>query len=293
MVGYGAAFKETVRSYYTSPLGFNTRGEMLARWENYVEIDKNVVDAWGIPALKIHCRWSDNEIEMARDARENLLALFHKLGAEQVRVSRDLANPGAAIHDMGTARMGNDPKKSVLNKYNQAHDRQESVRGRWRIICDIGRLRADLNYWSARGAGFRLHHSTDETEGVMKRRTALKVVTAASVPASWRIAQHHLITLAQAPQSYKPQFFSPEQIELLAQLTEMIIPADDHSPGAREAQVSLFIDLIVAHSAPGRPRAVEIRIEAGGNRGAEALWPAVHKVQRGGAGPDSSVDGCR
>ena len=122
MVGYGAAFKKTVRSYYTSPIGFNTRGEMLARWENYVEIDKNVVDAWGIPVLKIHCRWSDNEIEMARDARENLLALFHTLGAEHVRVSRDLANPGAAIHDMGTARMGNDPKKSVLNKYNQAHD---------------------------------------------------------------------------------------------------------------------------------------------------------------------------
>jgi hypothetical protein len=94
MVGYGAGFKKTVRSYYTSPIGFNTRGEMLARWENYVDIDKNVVDAWGIPVLKIHCRWSDNEIEMARDARENLVALFHALGAEQVRVSRDLAGPG-------------------------------------------------------------------------------------------------------------------------------------------------------------------------------------------------------
>ena len=122
MTGYGAGIKKTVRSYYTSPVGFNTRGEMLARWENYVDIDKDVVDAWGIPVLKIHCRWSDNEIEMARDARENLVALFHALGAEQVRVSRDLANPGAAIHDMGTARMGNDPKKSVLNQYNQAHD---------------------------------------------------------------------------------------------------------------------------------------------------------------------------
>lgn len=122
MVGYGASFKKNVRSYYTSPVSFNTRGEMLARWDNYVEIDKNVVDAWGIPVLKIHCRWSDNEIEMAKDARENLQALFHALGAEEVRVSRDLANPGAAIHDMGTARMGHDPKNSVLNKYNQAHD---------------------------------------------------------------------------------------------------------------------------------------------------------------------------
>lgn len=83
----------------------------------------------------------------------------------------------------------------------------------------------------------------------MKRRTALKVVTAAVSPGPLGIAQHHLITLAQAPQSYKPQFFNPEQIELLEQLTEMIIPADGHSPGAREAKVSLFIDLMVAHSA--------------------------------------------
>jgi gluconate 2-dehydrogenase subunit 3-like protein len=84
----------------------------------------------------------------------------------------------------------------------------------------------------------------------MKRRTALQVVSAAIAPGEFAIAQHHLITLAQAPESYKPRFFNPEQIALLSQLTEMIIPADDHSPGAKEAQVSLFVDLIVAHSAP-------------------------------------------
>ena len=92
----------------------------------------------------------------------------------------------------------------------------------------------------------------------MKRRTAVQVVTAAIAPGRLGIAQHHLIALAQAPQSYKPQFFSPEQIEMLGQLTEMIIPADDHSPGAGEAKVNLFIDLIVAHSTqdvPARPPA--------------------------------------
>jgi hypothetical protein len=83
----------------------------------------------------------------------------------------------------------------------------------------------------------------------LKRRTALQVVTAAIGRGQLGIAQHHLITLAQVPQSYKPQFFSPEQIEMLAQLTEMIIPTDDHSPGAGEARVNLFIDLMVAHSA--------------------------------------------
>jgi hypothetical protein len=80
----------------------------------------------------------------------------------------------------------------------------------------------------------------------MKRRTALQVITAG--PSQLAVAQHHLIPLAPAPQSHKPQFFNPEQMEMLDQLTEMIIPADDRSPGAREAKVGLFIDLIVAHS---------------------------------------------
>ena len=80
---------------------------------------------------------------------------------------------------------------------------------------------------------------------------------------------------------------------MLDQLTEMIIPADDHSPGAREAKVGLFIDLIVAHSGEDVQRAVEFRPEAGGSRGAKARKQTVPKVQRCGAGPDSSCHGCR
>lgn len=122
IAGYGNQFKKTVRSYYTAPLSFNTRAEALARWENYIEIDKSVVDAWGIPVLRMHSAFGDNEKEMAKDAVENLKALFHALGAESVRTTEFIQAPGSMIHDMGTARMGTDPKKSVLNKFNQAHD---------------------------------------------------------------------------------------------------------------------------------------------------------------------------
>jgi choline dehydrogenase-like flavoprotein len=122
MTGYGSQFKKTVRSYYTAPISFYMLGETLARWENYVEIDKNVVDAWGIPVLKIHCQWSDNESEMAKDAVETLQELFHALRAENVTVAKEVFTPGSAMHDMGTARMGSDPKKSVVNKFNQTHD---------------------------------------------------------------------------------------------------------------------------------------------------------------------------
>ena len=120
----------------------------------------------------------------------------------------------------------------------------------------------------------------------MKRRTALKVITAG--PTQLAVAQHHLIPLAPAPESYKPQFFTPEQMEMLDQLTEMIIPADDHSPGAREAKVGLFIDLIVAYSGQDVQRAVELRPETSGSRGAKARKQTVRKVQRCGAGPDCS-----
>ena len=120
--GFGAEFKKKIRHYYPTPISFNTRAEMLARWENYVEIDKNVKDAWGIPVLKIHCEFSDNEREMAKDAVENLKALFHAAGAEIYHVQTEMRAPGSMIHEMGTCRMGSDPKKSVLNKFNQTHD---------------------------------------------------------------------------------------------------------------------------------------------------------------------------
>ena len=122
MAGYGSQFKKNVRSWYTTHLTFNTRAEVLAQWENYVEIDSDVVDAWGIPVLKIHCQFGDNEREMAKDAVENLTALFDALGAEHIQVRTEIRPPGSMIHDMGTARMGSDPKNSVLNKFNQAHD---------------------------------------------------------------------------------------------------------------------------------------------------------------------------
>ena len=82
----------------------------------------------------------------------------------------------------------------------------------------------------------------------MKRRTALQVIAGGVAAEQLGAAQHHLVTLAQAPGSYKLQFFNPVQNEMLEQLAEMILPADDHSPGAREAKVSLFIDLMIAHS---------------------------------------------
>ncbi|MFY9558557.1 MAG: GMC oxidoreductase, partial [Blastocatellia bacterium] len=121
--GFGSDFKQRVRKYYTSPVSMTVRAEMLARFENYAEIDPDgVVDAWGIPVLKIHIQFSDNERHMARDAAHTSEEILRASGAEVVSTGGRMTAPGRIIHELGTARMGNDPKTSVLNKFNQSWD---------------------------------------------------------------------------------------------------------------------------------------------------------------------------
>jgi choline dehydrogenase-like flavoprotein len=123
MEGFGSEFKKQVRRWYVTTVGLTTRANMLSRFENYVEIDPDgVVDAWGIPVLKVHIQHSDNEREMGQDAAETAEAILREAGAQEINVSRQMTVPGRIIHELGTARMGNDPKKSVLNKFNQVHD---------------------------------------------------------------------------------------------------------------------------------------------------------------------------
>ncbi|MBS1806723.1 MAG: GMC family oxidoreductase [Acidobacteria bacterium] len=121
--GFGKEFKETVRKWSTAPVYMTTRANMLSRFENFVEIDPGgTVDAWGIPVLKIHIQHSDNEREMAKDAAECIEETLKSAGAEIISVGGNMTAPGKIIHELGTARMGNDKKTSVLNKWNQTHD---------------------------------------------------------------------------------------------------------------------------------------------------------------------------
>jgi choline dehydrogenase-like flavoprotein len=121
--GFGSEFKKRVRHYYSTPVSMTVRAEMLPRFENYAEIDPDgVVDAWGIPVLKIHCQYSDNEREMARDSIETMQEIMKAAGAEVVSMGTRMSAPGRIIHELGTARMGNDRKTSVLNKFNQSWD---------------------------------------------------------------------------------------------------------------------------------------------------------------------------
>lgn len=119
--GFGKKFKEAVREGDWG-ISLALWGECLARKENYVEIDPKRVDAWGIPVLRIHADWSDNEKKLWQDGREQAGEMLEAAGANDVRLTGEHSVPGFCIHELGTARMGNDPKRSVLNRFCQAHE---------------------------------------------------------------------------------------------------------------------------------------------------------------------------
>ncbi len=120
--GFGAHFKEEVKEYYATVISIGSFGEVVPRAENHVEIDPVVRDAWGIPVLKFEVEWGPNELAMARDAVDTQHEMFRKAGIEIISERTTPLPPGWSIHSAGTARMGNDPKTSYLNKFNQSHD---------------------------------------------------------------------------------------------------------------------------------------------------------------------------
>ncbi len=120
--GFGASFKNSLRKPGPWTMTFHGFGECLPNPANFVEIDKERVDAWGVPALKIRCEWRDNEKALLHDMMIQAAEMLTAAGAVEIRPYKQNNPPGLTIHEMGTARMGADPKKSVLNKHNQAHD---------------------------------------------------------------------------------------------------------------------------------------------------------------------------
>jgi choline dehydrogenase-like flavoprotein len=97
-------------------------GEMIPREDNRVTLSATVKDRWGIPAAHIECRHSDNELKMVEDAADSCLEMLEESGCTVEQVNKQVSHPGMAIHEVGTARMGKDPKTSVLNPFNQSWD---------------------------------------------------------------------------------------------------------------------------------------------------------------------------
>ena len=120
--GFGAEFKKALLQPATA-LSMGGFGECLPRFENRVEIDPSgLVDAYGIPVLKFHMTWSENEKTMLADMAEASAEMLEAAGAKNIQTHVKASVPGYGIHEVGCARMGADSKKSVLNAFQQAHD---------------------------------------------------------------------------------------------------------------------------------------------------------------------------
>jgi choline dehydrogenase-like flavoprotein len=126
--GYGQQLKEDYRRYYGATIGFSGRGEQIPNANCYCDIDPNVVDRFGIPVLRFHWKWTDNEYNQVKHMHETFRALITQMGGQifspmpTKEQGYNIALGGQIIHELGCTPMGDDPGKWVLNRNCQAHD---------------------------------------------------------------------------------------------------------------------------------------------------------------------------
>jgi choline dehydrogenase-like flavoprotein len=140
--GYGVRLKQACRSDYGTYMGFSGRGEMIPNEKSFCELDPGVKDQWGIPVLRFHWQWGENELKMTDHMQQSFRSIIEAAGGTVVKwrpnippdASKDetaqvrrqpeshISEGGEIIHELGTVRMGNDPKTSALNRWCQAHD---------------------------------------------------------------------------------------------------------------------------------------------------------------------------
>jgi len=126
--GYGDVLRNDMKKYYGSTIGLSGRGESVAMKSNYCEIDPNKVDKYGVPVLRFNYQWTDNEIKQAKHMQDTFEEIIHNMGAISLwnkpgkESNYGLTKPGQIIHEVGTTRMGSDPKDSVVNEFESLHD---------------------------------------------------------------------------------------------------------------------------------------------------------------------------
>jgi len=126
--GYGDKLRDDVKRFFGSTIGIAGRGESIARYDNRCTIDNNTVDKFGIPVLKFDYKWSDYERLQAKHMTDTFEEIIVNMGGTVIgdKPGKDqdygLLAPGQIIHEVGTTRMGDNPKTSVTNKWQQLHD---------------------------------------------------------------------------------------------------------------------------------------------------------------------------
>ena len=121
-LGIGKPLKDAVQEPGEWSMGMTAFGEMLPYHENKVTLTTEKLDKYGLPTFIFDCEIKENELAMRKDMKNSAAEMLEAAGFENIRTYDDAGGPGLGIHEMGTARMGRDPKTSVLNKWNQVHE---------------------------------------------------------------------------------------------------------------------------------------------------------------------------
>jgi choline dehydrogenase-like flavoprotein len=123
---YGTKFKEDARRYYGANIGFAARGEMIPNEDCYADLDPEVKDKFGIPVVRFHWKWSEHELNQCLHAKKTFAELIEAMGGtvkdKNFKPEESIEWPGYIIHEVGGAILGDDPKKSVCNAFNQTWD---------------------------------------------------------------------------------------------------------------------------------------------------------------------------
>jgi len=120
--GFGAQFKRKIKKYYPTPWTSDIQAPSLPSPDNYLDIDPEVKDIFGIPALRVHFHWGPNELAMWEHSKQVIPEVLKAAGGELWGVGKEPLWPGKSNHETGPCRMGNDPKKFVTNRFGQTHD---------------------------------------------------------------------------------------------------------------------------------------------------------------------------
>lgn len=120
--GFGSEFKRNIKRRYPTPVNLGIQAPSLQSDLNYVDIDPEVKDKYGIPVVRVHFQWGSNELKMWEHAKQVSEEILRAAGGEYRGCADHPESPGYSLHETGTCRMGNDPKKFVTNRFGQTHD---------------------------------------------------------------------------------------------------------------------------------------------------------------------------
>lgn len=130
--GFGSEFKRNIKRYYPSPVSFLIQAPSLPDPGNYLDLDPEVKDIFGIPVARFHFNWGTNELLMWEHAKEVCAEIIQRAGGELWGADTEPLTPGHSLHETGACRFGKDPKKYVTNGYSQCHDVENLY------VCDAG-----------------------------------------------------------------------------------------------------------------------------------------------------------